>query len=65
MSSDVSVGVGEALVRLLESLAEPLIPTSLNAACRQATSKDQGFEVSGDPPVPRHFRNSRRRKRMA
>ena len=44
--SVISVGFGEALLRLLESLTEPLIPTSLNAACGQATSKDQGFEVS-------------------
>lgn len=42
----VSVGFGEALLRLLDSLAEPLIPTSLNAACGAATSKDEGFEVS-------------------
>lgn len=33
-------------MRLLESLAEPLIPTSLNAACGEAASKDQAFEVS-------------------
>jgi hypothetical protein len=40
-------------LRLLESLTEPLIPTALNAACGQATSKDQGFEVSKvSPPVP-------------
>jgi len=44
-SSAVSFGFGEALLRLLESLTEPLIPISLNAACAQATSKDQGFEL--------------------
>jgi len=47
--SAISVGFGEALLRLLESLTEPLIPTVLNAACGQATSKDQGFEVSRIP----------------
>ena len=40
------MGFGEALLRLLESLAEPLIPTSLNTACEAATSKEEGFEVS-------------------
>jgi len=43
--SAISVGFGEALLRLLESLTEPLIPTALNVACGQATSKDQGFEL--------------------
>ena len=47
--SAISVGFGEALLRLLESLTEPLIPTVLNAACGQATSRDQGFEVSKIP----------------
>ena len=47
--SVISVGFGEALLRLLESLTEPVIPTALNAACGQATSKDQGFEVSKVP----------------
>jgi len=50
--SGISVGFGEALLRLLESLTEPLIPTELNAACGQATSRDQGFEVS-EVPLPR------------
>jgi len=44
-SSEISVAFGEALLRLLESLTEPLIPTSLNVACEQATSRDQGFEL--------------------
>ncbi|KAF9653656.1 DNase I-like protein [Thelephora ganbajun] len=44
-SLEISVGFGEALLRLLESLTEPLIPTFLNAACEEARSKDQGFEV--------------------
>lgn len=48
-SSVISVGFGEALLRLLESLTDPLIPTSLNVACGQATSKDEGFEVSLSP----------------
>lgn len=50
-SSVISVGFGEALMRLLESLTEPLIPTALNAACVQATSKDRGFEVSKVVPA--------------
>jgi hypothetical protein len=48
-SSEIWVGFGEALLRLLDSLTEPVIPTSLNAACGRATSKDQGFEVSKVP----------------
>jgi hypothetical protein len=64
-SSAISVGFGEALLRLLGSLTEPLIPTSLNAACGTATSKDEGFEVSKVfSPSPVHG-SSRRRSRRA
>ena len=58
-ASAISVGFGEALLRLLESLTEPLIPTALNAACGQAISKEQGFEVSR---IPLPFRVAFRRR---
>lgn len=46
-----------ALLRLLDSLIEPIIPTKLHGRCIQMTSRDDAFEVSGviffifDPPT--------------
>ncbi|KAF9788098.1 DNase I-like protein [Thelephora terrestris] len=56
-NSVISVGFGEALLRLLDSLTEPLIPSSLNSACEAVTSKDEGFEVSLPHPSRASWRS--------
>ncbi|OBZ76964.1 Inositol polyphosphate 5-phosphatase OCRL-1 [Grifola frondosa] len=41
----VAWAVADTLVRLLESLSEPVVPASLHARCIQMTSRDEAFEL--------------------
>ncbi|KAJ7507015.1 DNase I-like protein [Mycena galericulata] len=39
------VAFGETLLQLLDSLAEPIVPSELHARCMEMTSRDEAFEM--------------------
>ncbi|KAH9848135.1 DNase I-like protein [Lenzites betulinus] len=46
-----ALAYADALLELLGSLIEPVIPTSLHAKCAQMTSRDEAFEILDELPV--------------
>ncbi|KAJ6625186.1 DNase I-like protein [Mycena sp. CBHHK59/15] len=44
-NDSVPVAFGETLLRLLESLVEPVVPSELHARCVEMTSRDEAFEL--------------------
>ncbi|RPD60669.1 DNase I-like protein [Lentinus tigrinus ALCF2SS1-7] len=47
----LALAFADTLVRLLESLSEPVIPPALHTRCSQMTSRDEAFELLDDLPV--------------
>jgi len=46
----LALAFAQALLQLLDSLSEPIIPVSLHARCAQITSRDEAFELLGELP---------------
>ncbi|KAI1792704.1 DNase I-like protein [Ganoderma leucocontextum] len=46
-----AVAFAETLLQLLDSLTDPVIPSSLHAKCTQITSRDEAFEILDELPV--------------
>ncbi|KAI0819892.1 DNase I-like protein [Trametes gibbosa] len=49
--SQAALAYADALLELLGSLIEPVIPISLHARCAEMTSRDEAFEVLDELPV--------------
>ncbi|TBU57913.1 DNase I-like protein [Dichomitus squalens] len=49
--SKTTLAFADTLLRLLESLTDPVIPSSLHAKCAQITSRDEAFEILDQFPV--------------
>ena len=47
---ETSLAVGDAFIRLLELLPEPIIPVSLVARCTEVSNKDDAFQVRSVAP---------------
>lgn len=45
----VAVAFADALLQLLDSLADPIIPAPLHTKCTQIASRDEAFEVRTSP----------------
>jgi hypothetical protein len=41
----IVIAFGSALLQLLNSLVEPIVPSTLHSRCAQAASRDEAFEV--------------------